>query len=542
MVNEVRQIVGIVLAIVGPFIFFSASNNPSFPNIALFGGKPGQTAASTGPDLNDLLHIDQYEVQQNSIPPEIHRLQDYLKIDTRQPAPDYGRAVEFLNNTILTLLPHAKVNTFEYVSGKPVVLVTLLGKAPSLPSILLNSHMDVVPVEESKWAADTPPLGARVVNGQVFARGAQDMKSVGLQYIEALKSLFEASWRPARTLHVLFVPDEEIGGRDGMREFTQSDLFPKLNVGFCLDEGEPSETERYNVFYGERRPWWFKITVTNAPGHGATFPEVTASTQLVDLVASRALKFRNTQLQLQAELGKSIGEIISVNIPFIDAGSDTAMNVIPSTATVGFDLRIPPTVSNQNMEKEIEKWITCDDGKVCPNTTIEFVNKVLENDVTSTDPSENVYMTPFNKAMQQVGIADVLDKGIFFASTDSRYLRAKGVPSIGFSPIRNTLNLMHKHNEFISVAGYMEGIVIYKALIQNLADFDPDRVAGQDEEPEESSPQTEAEEVDQQEDTILDDVAEEEEQKQQSDESDADEESGIEVQDGDDDPTPKNDL
>jgi len=30
--------------------------------------------------------------------------------------------------------------------GKPVVIITWLGQKPEMPSILLNSHMDVVPV------------------------------------------------------------------------------------------------------------------------------------------------------------------------------------------------------------------------------------------------------------------------------------------------------------------------------------------------------------------------------------------------------------
>lgn len=30
--------------------------------------------------------------------------------------------------------------------GKPIVVITWLGQKPELPSILLNSHMDVVPV------------------------------------------------------------------------------------------------------------------------------------------------------------------------------------------------------------------------------------------------------------------------------------------------------------------------------------------------------------------------------------------------------------
>ncbi len=63
-----------------------------------------------------------------------------------------------------------------------------------------------------------------------------------------------------------------------------------------------------------------------------------------------------------------------------------------------------------------------------------------------------------------------LISAFFSAATDIRYIRDAGIPGLGFSPIRNTPNLLHKHNEYISVDGYIEGIRIYKALIKSLAD------------------------------------------------------------------------
>lgn len=40
------------------------------------------------------------------------------------------------------------VQIFEVVPKKPIVILTWVGSDPSLPAILLNSHMDVVPVFE----------------------------------------------------------------------------------------------------------------------------------------------------------------------------------------------------------------------------------------------------------------------------------------------------------------------------------------------------------------------------------------------------------
>lgn len=43
-------------------------------------------------------------------------------------------------------------------------------------------------------------------DGTIYARGIQDMKSVGIQYLEAVRALKAAGVRLKRTLHLSFVP------------------------------------------------------------------------------------------------------------------------------------------------------------------------------------------------------------------------------------------------------------------------------------------------------------------------------------------------
>lgn len=52
--------------------------------------------------------------------------------------------MEFLKKQASSLgLPVQVVTT---VPGKPVVIITWEGLEPGIPSVLLNSHMDVVPI------------------------------------------------------------------------------------------------------------------------------------------------------------------------------------------------------------------------------------------------------------------------------------------------------------------------------------------------------------------------------------------------------------
>lgn len=83
-------------------------------------------------------------------------------------------------------------------------MITWQGTQPDLPSVILNSHMDVVPVFENKWSH--PPFGADMDSeGRIFARGSQDMKCVGMQYLAAIRALKKRGATMKRTVHITFV-------------------------------------------------------------------------------------------------------------------------------------------------------------------------------------------------------------------------------------------------------------------------------------------------------------------------------------------------
>lgn len=453
-----RNALAVVVAFVGPLLYFTITD----PAAPLSPNDPPSTPTATTP--------------------EVARLQAYLQTHTAHPEPDYASAIAVLNSTIATLLPNATVSVHTFVPSKPLLLLTLTGYDRSLPTVLLNSHTDVVPAEASKWT-EADPFSAALKHGAVYARGAQDMKSVGMQYIEALAQLVSSGWRNRRTIHVAFVPDEEIGGYTGMSRLVSDDhddptlKFAQLNVGVALDEGEPSPTDNFQVFYGERSIHWVEVSVTGPPGHGATFPNVTAN-QALHSILGRALALRERELQrLHLRNDVRLGDVTSINVAYISAGTESgdgyAINVIPSSAKAGFDMRIPPTVSHEEMDAEMESWLDgCCDAGTGINASFNTVHSSRSQYVTSRDPEVNPFIVAFADGMREAGIVDNLEHGIFFASADGRYLREVGVPCFGFSPIRQTPNRMHKHDEFINVSTYLEGIDIYKSIIRHLADFE----------------------------------------------------------------------
>lgn len=62
-----------------------------------------------------------------------------------------------------------------------------------------------------------------------------------------------------------------------------------------------------------------------------------------------------------------------------------------------------------------------------------------------------------------------LEPDICSAATDNRYLRAVGVPALGFSPMNRTPVLLHDHDERLQEAVFLRGIDIYTRLLPALA-------------------------------------------------------------------------
>jgi len=145
------------------------------------------------------------------------------------------------------------------------------------------------------------------------------------------------------------------------------------------------------------------------------------------------------------------------------------MNLQPSEAEVGLDIRIPPSAHVEALERRlVEEW-----APSSRNLTFEFKQKmsVLDNfgkpAMTPAD-STNPWWLLLEEAVKSAG-GKLGKPEIFPASTDARYFRQIGLPAFGFSPMANTPILLHDHNEFLHKDEYLKGIGIYEYIIKALA-------------------------------------------------------------------------
>ncbi|OCT83269.1 hypothetical protein XELAEV_18025806mg [Xenopus laevis] len=340
--------------------------------------------------------------------PATSLFREYLNIRTVQPDPDYDKGIQFLIRVAEEIGLESK--TLELHPGRVILILTWKGTDPQLRSVILNSHTDVVPVFEEFWTY--PPFSAhKDKDGNIYARGAQDMKCVTIQYLEAVCRLKSEGRRFPRTIHLTLVP------------------------------GLANPSEEFSVFYGEKCPWWITVHCGGDPGHGSRFIENTAAAKLHSVI-SRFLEFREKEKnRLLSDPNLTLGDVTTVNLTRVSGG--VSFNVVPSEMTATFDLRIPPTVNLKEFERQLEGWCR----EAGDNITWEYHQKCMNERVTTPDDS-NPWWKAFSTPCKEMGLK--LKPEIFPAATDSRYIRTAGYSALGFSPMNNTPILLHDHNEYLN--------------------------------------------------------------------------------------------
>ncbi|XP_048485084.1 aminoacylase-1 [Plutella xylostella] len=295
----------------------------------------------------------------------VQLFREYLRIESVHPNPDYEPCVAFFRRYAASLgLP---MRVVDVVPGKPVVIITWQGLCPELPSIMLNSHMDVVPVYEEHWTH--PPFSAHLTaDGWIYARGSQDTKQLAIQHLEAVRRLMQAGVRLRRTVHVTIVPDEEIGGAEGMHAFTQTPEFRAMNVGLELDESMPpaDQGDDIVVFYGERTSIPFKLTARAAPCHGALLPANSVGDKL-HYVMKKLFEMR-TEERKKLESGLPLGLVTSINLTVLEGG--VQVNVVPESLSAKFDVRLAPEENLKDFQNKVLYVIRCAHNS-CYNLLVE---------------------------------------------------------------------------------------------------------------------------------------------------------------------------
>jgi len=214
------------------------------------------------------------------------------------------------------------------------------GPKPGRPVLIVNGHLDVVPVDPEAWTRD--PFDPAVVDGRIYGRGSADMKGGIAAAIRALDAL-DAAGRP-RGCDVVFhfVADEERGGALGTRALLDAGL---IRGDACL----VPEPTGLDLCVAERGLLHGYVHLAGRSGHGSRPRDAVSAIEHAAKVvlALHAADFGDPDHPLLGTPTANVGTI---------KGGNT-LNTVAESCIVGIDRRILPGVTAESAEAQIRQAI-----------------------------------------------------------------------------------------------------------------------------------------------------------------------------------------
>src|SRR4051794_10497492 len=224
---------------------------------------------------------------------------------------------------------------------RPNLLARLPGNGPL---IHLNGHYDVVPVGND-WTRD--PFGGELADGNLYGRGAADMKSGLAAQIIAVEALRKIGIHP--NIAQSFVPDEEtVGVRNaGMGHLVEQGLLE----GDAVIITEPFGPDGVGI--GHKGAIWGEITIFGKQAHGSA-PQLRVNA--VELMA-RYLARLDAELRPKLETRITDYGVTPNNqrstLSFDTIRGGHATNIVPDRCTVTFNRRLIPGEDLEQARREL---------------------------------------------------------------------------------------------------------------------------------------------------------------------------------------------
>ncbi len=432
----------------------------------------------------------------------IEALSQYVRIDTTNPPGNEAPAAEFLASFLeKRSIPYEILRSPE---GRPNLVSRLSAGGDPADAICLMNHMDVVAAEESRWLHD--PFGGEIVGGELWGRGALDMKGLGVMQLWAFMHVADAissnNMKLKRDLLFVAVSDEEEGGAQGagwlLAEHPSKVACAELLTegGFGVASVLPG-VDAFSCATTEKSAVWMKLEARGDTGHGGIPPDAQAIEQLLaclQKLISRNKRYRMTdqvrrvyisladsasgveKAALKAAVGRGGQAVLRllasklsrpqrallrdlVTVTKLEAGYKP--NVVPGSASATIDCRPLPDIDVDEFVEEIRKVAER------YNVSVEVIFKC---DANGDSPKGELF-----GALQDACRASAPD-ALFLQSvatgfTDARFWRRTGARCCGLTPSIVSIDLietMHGDNERIPLGEFERGLEITRSAVEAL--------------------------------------------------------------------------
>jgi acetylornithine deacetylase/succinyl-diaminopimelate desuccinylase-like protein len=422
-------------------------------------------------------------------------LADYLKIDTTVPPGNEKKGAQYLADILKKNGIESEI--WDTDPGRACIYARLKGNGKKKAVVLLN-HIDVVPADPKDWKH--PPFCGEIIDGELWGRGALDMKGMGIIELEAMLMIKKSGVVLDRDIIFLGTPDEEVGGiyGAGWIKKNKADMVKDaeflINEGFMIEAGMDGKPKYWGVNFAEKCPLWLELTAKGQAGHASmplpgsatnklvralhklneagpnfkVLPPVEEYFKKVSNLESGELKDTYATIadsvKDPAKVKLIMGDILkssmlynTVSLTVMKAGYKT--NVIPGEATAQLDCRILPGVTKDEVVNYVKK--TIDD----PSIEIGVLEwEQAEPSKLDTELYESIKAVA---AEEFPGMPVVPVLVPWF--TDSHWFRELGITAYGFEPVEIDpvhMATMHGVDERIPVKGIENGVRrMYKILM-----------------------------------------------------------------------------
>ncbi|TIQ28205.1 MAG: succinyl-diaminopimelate desuccinylase [Mesorhizobium sp.] len=343
-------------------------------------------------------------------------------------------------------------------SGTPDIENLYARRSGNGPHLMFAGHTDVVPVgDEAAWTH--PPFAAEIVNGEMYGRGAVDMKGGIACFIAAVARHIDKNGGPKGSVSLLITGDEEgpaINGTTKLLDWAAA----KGEKWDASIVGEPTNPDALGdmIKIGRRGSLSGSVIVNGRQGHAA-YP------QLADNPVRGLISLVDALLHPVFDKGTRDFQPTNLEVTSIDVGNP-ATNVIPAKATATFNIRFNDTWDAETIQAEIHNRLDQAAGrkKYRPGKKTPVDYELIWRDRPS-----HVFLTRDDKLIDTLSasVAAVVGRTPALSTSggtsDARFIKDY-CPVVEFGLVGKT---MHMVDERVAVADLETLTQIYERFIED---------------------------------------------------------------------------
>ena len=326
------------------------------------------------------------------------------------------------------------------------------------PHLMFAGHTDVVPVGDAdSWTH--PPFAAEIANGEMYGRGAVDMKGGIACFVAAVARHIEKHGKLNGSVSFLITGDEEgpaINGTVKLLEWAAG----KGEKWDASIVGEPTNPEKLGdmIKIGRRGSISGIVTVNGRQGHAA-YPH------LADNPARGIVTLVEALLSPAFDKGTGDFQPTNLEVTSIDIGNP-ATNVIAAKATAAFNIRFNDTWTAETLQAEIHNRLDRAAGrrKLRPGR-----KEPIDYEIVWRDRPSHVFLTRDDRLIETLtgSVKAVIGRTPALSTSggtsDARFIKDY-CPVVEFGLVGQT---MHMVDERVALADLETLTQIYERFLED---------------------------------------------------------------------------